>query len=160
MKSTFLSVGLAIIFATFISANELNNSTQNTDNKALSAGVVAIFGQDEEFQKNFAKLQKNLPKTLALLKEYRSCLQKTNIKSDATNCQKKSKAKADKLGLEDEDLDEILTDDLGEWSGETKKQYLQELSEDVDYMEEAMPCLQRAKNVAEIIYCKGFGEGK
>ncbi len=132
----------------------------NADEKALAAVAMVMLSENKEFQKAFAKIQQQLPKTLALAKAYHNCLQGSDDKSEALDCQKTIAAKAKRMGIEDDDLDEYLADDLGDWTAEEKQVYLQELDEDVQYMEEALPCLQKAKNPAEIINCPGFAEAQ
>lgn len=131
---------------------------EKMDEKDMAAAMMMLMSQDEEFQKEFKKMQDDLPKILALVNEYRNCMQSADEKPQAIKCQEISAEKARDLGLEDDDLDESLEDDLGSWSDIEKQQYLRSLDEDIDYMEQALPCIQKAKNPMEIISCPGFGE--
>lgn len=140
-------------------AQQSESGAEKDSEKALAAAMLMMLGQDEEFQKEFVKMQQDLPKILDLAKQYRSCLQEADNKPAAVSCQKDTAAKAEKMGLEDDGLDESLADDLGNWSTAEKQKYLQELDQDLQKMEEALPCLQKAKNPVEIIGCPGFAEG-
>lgn len=154
MKSIFF---LTISLTLFTTAYATEKPTDAE--KAMAKAMMIMLSQDPEFQKEFKKMQEDLPKTVELAKEYRGCLQDAEDKPEAIDCQKTIGEKAKALGLEDDDLDDSLGDDLGNWSATEKQKYLQELDNDLQKMQEALPCLQKAKNPVEIINCPGFAEG-
>ncbi len=117
-----------------------------------------LLSQDPVFVKKMQQLQADLPIYVDLIKDYRGCLYKADDKSDAIDCQKKATEKAEKNGLQAEDVDDRFSDNLGQWSPSEKNQYIKALNQDIKDWEIALPCIQNAKNPVAIFNCTNFSK--
>ncbi len=132
-----------------------SGNTKMMDEDAMQNAMLNALGQVPAFQQEFQKAKKDLPKTIALSKEYRACLARASTKSSAKTCAKKMSKKAKKLGLDNgKGFHDENMDDFGEWTPKQKKEYLKELDESIAQMEKALPCLQKAKTLADMAKCQ------
>lgn len=154
MKSILFAIGFAL-FTTSYAAEEMTD-----EEKAMAKAMMVMLSQNPEFQEKIKKIREDYPKALALGKEYSSCLTDADDKPEALDCQKVATEKANKLGLEEDDTDDNFGDDLGNWSAKEKQAYLQEINTDLQAMEKAMPCIQAATNLFDILECPGVNAGK
>ncbi|MDP8162173.1 hypothetical protein QJU89_06835 [Pasteurella skyensis] len=121
------------------------NQAKDADIQAAMAEAV---GQSDMMQNQFAKMKSELPKMLALSKEYRACLENANEKSAAQRCWKDADKKAKSMGISDEDGG---FEDLGSWSPAEKKAYLKELDEGFAEMQKMVPCIKKSKDMMDFI---------
>lgn len=155
MKKALLLALSLTLFSTSYAAEQMTD-----EEKAMAKAMMAVLSQDPEFQAKFQKMKDDFPTAVKLGKEYSSCLEDADDKPEALDCQKEAMEKAEKLGLEEDDVDENFEDDLGNWSAEEKKIYLQELNADLQKAETAMPCIQAAATILDMAECPGVNEGK
>ncbi len=145
---------LSTLLCTILPLAQAQQSEQDkAAEKTLDGIAEVLLADNEELQAEFAKMQSELPKTLELAKEYRACLQDADDKEDAIDCRKDTQAKAKKMGLEEDDLDEDLDSDLKSWTTEDKARELKEMDKNIAMMEKVMPCMLAAKNPLEIMVC-------
>ncbi len=153
----------ALLTAALVALLPLAQAQQSQQDKAaeesLDGIAAALLGDDPEVQDDLAKMQADLPKTLELAKEYRACLQDADDRDQAVDCQKTAQAKAKKLGLEDDELDDDLSSDLKSWTAEDKVRELKKMDDSIALMEKAMPCMLAAKNLLELMSCATLLQG-
>lgn len=127
----------------------INQASEADAQKAMAAAME----KSKPIQDQLTKMKSDMPKMLTLVKEYRACLQKADNKSAAQRCQENAKAKEKNLGLTMDDDEDDGEDDLGSWSAAEKKAYLKEMDEGVAEMEKALPCIQNATNMMDLMGC-------
>ncbi len=126
-------------------------SAQGLYEQAMVNAMMEALGEDEGFKQQFAQMKSQMPKTLNLAKGYRACLKDASSKSAALSCKKSFSKKAEEMGLDGDN-----EDDFGSWSPSEKKAYLKDLDKDIKDMETALPCIQKAKNPAQMMQCEGL----
>ncbi len=145
---------LSTLLCALLPLSQAQQSEQDKVAEENLDGIAEVLLADnEELQAEFAKMQADLPKTLELAKEYRACLQDADDKEEATDCGKDAQAKAKKMGIEDDELDEDLDSDFKSWTAEDKARELKEMDESIAMMEKVMPCMLEAKNPLELMVC-------
>jgi tetratricopeptide (TPR) repeat protein len=90
-----------------------------------------------EFQKEIADEMAQLPKVMKVAKSYRSCLADADDKDDAIECYEEADEYADKLGIIEEDEEDLNPEEeFGEWTAEDKAKLLAEMDEGLKFFEQ------------------------
>ncbi len=151
MKKLLLS---SLLLAFLPLAQAQQSEQDKAAEKTLDGIAEVLLADNEEVKAEVAKMKSDLPKTLKLAKEYRTCLQDTDDKEDVIECRRDAQEKSEKMGLEDEDFNDGWEgDDLKNWTVADKAKELREMDKSITMMEEVMPCVLAAKNPLEIMIC-------
>lgn len=98
----------------------------------------------------FQQQKDQMPKMLQLMKQLENCLESASSQKDADRCVEESSNLSKQLGL-----DEDFSDDEEPliWDKNTKEQVLSEFKENIQRIEQAMPCIEKAENMMDIMKC-------
>lgn len=128
---------------------ETNPNMSEAEQKALimqalnnSAMGIDILQQQKE----------QMPKMFKVLVALKECLSNADTKSEAVKCDKQSVVLSKEMGLDKEFYDEDNDDDFS-WSSSDKKEALAEMEAGLEMMEKSLPCIEKAKTMAEMMLC-------
>jgi hypothetical protein len=91
-----------------------------------------------EFQKQIANEMAQMPSTLKVAKFYRDCLSDAEDKEDAIECYNDADKMAQDLGLPEDPEEFNADEEFGNWSEETRQQFISEMDNDLKLMEQFM----------------------
>ena len=114
--------------------------------------VVETLVNSDSMKNQFEKQKEMMPKMVKFMKSNRTCLQDANSKEDAKECEKKAEEMAKKLGFDDEVSEEEEEEEF-HWDKAEKKRVLLEMDEGIKEMEKSLPCLEKAKNMMDLMQC-------
>ena len=114
--------------------------------------VVETLVNSDSMKSQFAKQKEMMPKMVKFMKVNRACLQDANSKDDAKVCEKKAERIAKELGFDDEFSEEGEEEEF-HWDKAEKKKVLLGMDEGIKEMEKNLPCLEKAKNMMDLMQC-------
>ncbi|MBM9519592.1 hypothetical protein JWG39_07130 [Desulforhopalus vacuolatus] len=98
----------------------------------------------------FQQEKDQMPKMLKMMKSFASCLEGCSSQKDADRCVEKASKLSQKLGLDEDFSDD---EDPFIWDENTKEQVLAEFQENIQRVEQIMPCIEKAENMMDIMKC-------
>lgn len=130
----------------------LNDKTYDIQEENISEGINTV--TDEERKKFINKVAKDiykkqkklLPRLLKSMKKARECLQMVEDPFTANQCLEHFNQMKAELGREKDDY--ILL-----WDDERKSILLDQLEDEIIYLQSRMPCINRAKNMTDLSSC-------
>lgn len=142
---TLLSILVLIPLMT--QANSTDSSMTEAEQKAM---LIQQMLNSPQAQAQFQQQKDQMPKMLQVMKKFMNCLESASSQKDADQCVTESSKLAKRLGLDEDFSDD---EDPLIWDKKTKEQALSEFKENIQRIEQAMPCIEKAENMMDIMKC-------
>ncbi len=142
---TLLSI--LVLIPLMAQANSTDSSMTEAEQGAMLIQQVL---NSPQAQAQFQQQKDQMPKMLQVMKKLENCLKRASSQKDADRCGKNASKLSTQLGLDEDfsdDEDPII------WDKSTKEQTLSEFKENIQRIEQAMPCIEKAENMMDIMKC-------
>ena len=142
---TLLSI--LVLIPLMAQANSTDSSMTEAEQGAM---LIQQMLNSPQAQAQFQQQKDQMPKMLQVMKKLENCLKRASSQKDADRCGKNASKLSTQLGLDEDfsdDEDPII------WDKSTKEQTLSEFKENIQRIEQAMPCIEKAENMMDIMKC-------